>query len=166
MTLEQFWKTIEKAHAGADDDMDMKCELLHRDLHKLPAAEVKSFADHFDACMDKAYTWPLQGAAYIIGGGCSDDAFENFRATLISLGRATFDRVVANPETLADMDLTEETAFYEGFQYVAGDVHQELTGSLPKRAKPAPEEPSGAAWDEDHVADLFPDLAEKYGFEV
>lgn len=166
MNADQFWKIIEKAHAGADDDMDMKCELLHRELRKLPAAEVKAFSDQFDAYMDKAFSWPLWGAAYIIGGGCSDDAFADFRANLISLGRSPFEKALANPESLADLDLTEEIAFYEGFQYVVGDVYQEITGDMPKRAKAAPEEPSGTPWDEDHVADLFPDLAEKHGFEV
>lgn len=167
MTIEQFWTILEKSRAGTDDDMDMKCELLHRELRKLPAEEVKSFSDHFDAAMDRAYTWPLWAAAYIIRGGCSDDAFADFRATLLSNGRLTFEKVLANPEALADMDdVTAETAFYEGFQYVPGDVYQELTGELPKRAKAEPKEPAGTAWDEDHVADLFPDLAEKHGFEV
>jgi hypothetical protein len=166
MTTDQFWKIIDKAHAGADEDMDMKCELLHRELHKLPKDEVQSFADQFDAAMDKAFTWPLWAAAYIIRGGCKIDEFSDFRATLISLGRVTYEKVVANPETLADMDITEDGIFYDGYQYVVGDVFKEMTGALPKRAKKAPKDPSGTPWDEDHVADLFPDLAEKHGFEI
>ncbi len=113
--------------------------------------------------MDKAFTHSLWAAAYIIGGGCSDDAFADFRATLISHGRATFERVLKNPETLADMDLTEETAFYEGFQYVV-TMSARLTGALPKRSAIA--ETTRARLGRRPRRRSLPDLAEKYGFEV
>ena len=35
---------------------------------------------------ERAYTWDLWGAAYVIEDGCSDDCFRDFRAYLISLG--------------------------------------------------------------------------------
>lgn len=164
MTQDQFWNLIEKVHREAKGDMDAKCKLLAKELRKFPPAEVKSFSEHFDECEDKAYSWELWAAAYIIGGGCSDDAFSDFRATLISMGRTAFENAVASPESLADLDLDEESAFYEGYQYVVNDVYEELTGDLPRRARPTPDTPSGTQWDEDTVAELCPKLAEKHGF--
>ena len=164
MTLEQFWNIVENVHRTSDGDMDTKCELLTQELRKLPAPEVKSFAEHFDSCNDRAYTWELWAAAYIIGGGCSDDAFSDFRATLISMGRDTFERVISNPDTLTDMEVAEDSAFYEGYQYPVIKVYKEMTGGLPMRSSPHPESPSGTQWDEDTVADLYPRLAQKHGF--
>lgn len=164
MTIDQYWDIVDRVHRASEGDMDAKCDLLGEELRKLPAAEVKSFSEHFDDCDDKAYSWELWAAAYLIGGGCSDDTFSDFRASLISTGRETFEQVVSNPETLADMNLTEEAAFYEGYQYVVNDVYEELTGEMLMRTKPAPKEPSGLPWEEDKVAEVYPRLAEKYGY--
>lgn len=165
MTLDQFWNVVEKVHRDSGGDMDRKCELLDAELRRLALDEVRSFHRHFDECEDRAYTWELWAAAYIIGGGCSDDGFSDFRATLISMGRQTFERALADPQSLADMDYDAETAFYEGYQYVPTTVETELGGGqhFPRYA-PAPDQPSGKSWNEDKVAELYPKLAEKYHY--
>ena len=165
MTLDQFWNIVEKVHRDSGGDMDRKCELLDAELRRLAVDEVRSFRRHFDECEDRAYTWELWAAAYIIGGGCSDDAFSDFRATLISMGRQTFERALADPQALADMDYDAETAHYEGYQYVATTVATELGGGQrPARYAPHPAEPSGKSWEEDKVAELYPKLAAKYDY--
>jgi hypothetical protein len=73
---------------------------------------VRSFNAHFDDCEDRAYSYELWAAAYIIGHGCSDDSFSDFRSTLISMGRETFERALEDPESLADMDYDAENAHY------------------------------------------------------
>lgn len=164
MTIEQFWNIVDGVHRASPGDMMQKSLLLGDELRKLPAPEVKSFADHFDDCNDRAYTWELWAAAYIIGGGCSDDAFSDFRSTLISMGRETFERVLAAPETLAEMEVDGESAFYEGYQYIPLDVYRRKTGQLPVRSKPLPGDPAGTPWKEEAVAGLYPRLAKKHGF--
>lgn len=165
MTLEQFWKIIDKVHAASDGDMDTKCELLEKELRKLPAEEVRSFEEHFAECEAKAYTWELWAAAYIIGGGCSDDSFMDFRATLISMGRPIFEQVVSSPAALVNMDISDETAFYEGYQYIPAEVYEDLTGEeMPVHSQPHPEEPSGQPWEESEAASVFPELAKKHHF--
>jgi hypothetical protein len=165
MTLDQFWKIVEKVHRDSRGDMDKKCELLEAELRRLPLEEVRSFHRHFDECEDRAYTWELWAAAYIIGGGCSDDGFSDFRATLISMGRQTFERALSDPQSLADMDYEAESAQYEGYQYVPTTVETELGGGqrFPRYA-PHPAEPSGKPWNEDNVAELYPRLAQKYDY--
>lgn len=162
MTLDHFWALVEKVHRDSGGDMDRKCELLEAELRRLPLDEVCSFHKHFDQCEDRAYSWELWAAAYIIGGGCSDDSFSDFRATLISMGRQTFEQTLANPESLADMDYDAETAFYEGYQYVPTAVEEELGGDQEPRYAPMPSEPSGKSWEESKVAELYPRLAQKY----
>jgi hypothetical protein len=165
MTLDQFWNIVEKVHRDSRGDMDKKCELLEAELRRLTLDELRSFRRHFDECEDRAYTWELWAAAYIIGGGCSDDAFLDFRATLISMGRQTFESALADPQSLADIDYDAETAHYEGYQYVPATVEEELgDGETSPRYSPAPAEPSGKTWDEDKVAAHYPKLAEKYDY--
>jgi hypothetical protein len=166
MTLDQFWKLVEKVHKASGGDMDKKCELLDAELRQLPLNDVRSFHAHFYDCQDRAYTWELWAAAYIIGGGCSDDKFSDFRSTLISMGRDTFERTLADPQSLADIDYDSDMADYEGYQYVTSKVERDLSGGLGfPRTRPHPEEPAGTLWDEDKVAELYPRLAQKYEYK-
>jgi hypothetical protein len=165
MTLDQFWCVVEKVHHASKGDMDRKCELLDAELRGLPLDEIRSFHAHFYECLDRAYSWELWAAAFIIGGGCSDDKFSDFRSTLISMGRQTFERTLADPQSLADIDYDAETADYEGYQYVPSRVERDLTGGQGfPRSRPRPDEPSGMIWHEDKVADLYPRLAKKYDY--
>jgi hypothetical protein len=165
MTLDQFWNTVERVHRDSRGDMDKKCELLEAELRRLPLEEILSFHRHFNECQDRAYTWELWAAAYIIGGGCSDDSFSDFRSTLISMGRQIFERALADPQSLADMEYDADTAHYEGYQYVPTRVKTEVGGGKQfQRYAAHPSEPSGKPWDEDKVAELYPRLAEKYDY--
>ncbi len=164
MQIDQFWNIVEKVRSASDGDMDRKCKLLDVELRRLPLDEVRSFYAHFDECFDRAYSWELWAAAYIIGGGCSDDAFTDFRSTLISMGRQTFESALADPQSLADIDYDPDERHYEGYQYVPAKVEKDLSGGQRfLRSRPHPKEPSGKVWDEDKVNDLYPKLAEKYG---
>jgi hypothetical protein len=166
MTLDQFWDLVEKVHRDSRGDMDKKCELLDAELRRLPLGEVRSFHRHFNECQDRAYSWELWAAAYIMGGGCSDDGFSDFRATLISMGRQTFENALTDPQSLADIDYDAETAQYEGYQYVPTTVETELGGGQQfPRYQRSPAEPSGQSWEEDKLVELYPKLAEKYEYE-
>jgi Protein of unknown function (DUF4240) len=163
MTIDQYWNIIANVHQAAEGDMDKKCKLLEVELRRLSLDEVLSFHAQFYECQDRAYSWELWAAAYIIGGGCSDDSFSDFRSTLISMGRQTFERALAEPQSLADMNYDAETAFYEGYQYVPSKVEKDLGGGRRfPRPFPHPKEPSGKPWEEEKVLELYPKLAEKY----
>ncbi len=95
MDESQFWELVQRAHNAASDDMDRKCEVLKAEIEKLSKNEASDFAVLFDAMMDRAYSHKLWGAAYVIHGGCSDDTFNDFRSSLISRGRACFERAIA-----------------------------------------------------------------------
>jgi hypothetical protein len=85
--------------------------------------------------MADSYRVDLWGAAYLINGGCSDDGYEYFRGWLIAQGRATFERIVADPDALADLpDIRVAAAFgrddveCESALGIADDAHLVATG--------------------------------------
>jgi hypothetical protein len=165
MNNDDFWKIIDRVHASSPNNMDAKCEALRTELRKLNESDLRSFIEHFDDADARAYEWKLWGAAYLINGGCSDDTFSDFRATLISMGRIFYERVLADPDSLADIECDDEEAFdegfYEGFQYVRNDVAKERLGGIPKRSKPFPSEPTGVSWEDDDLPALLPNLNKK-----
>src|SRR5207248_2249239 len=100
--------------------------------------------------------------AYVINGGCGDDTFSDFRASLISRGQQAFERALSDPDFLAEEDFDEEAWFYEGYQYAVTEGTEAVAGATPDRAEPHPENPSGDEWSEEQVYELYPKLNEKF----
>jgi hypothetical protein len=113
--------------------------------------------------MDRAYSWPLWGAAYTIGGGCGDDSFMDFRGTLLTHGRDVYEGALAGPDSLADLAVQDgDQLFYEGYQYVGGRVVKQRLGKMPARAGVAADAPVGQEWDDDELPNLYPRLTARF----
>lgn len=164
MNTDQFWQLIDGVHAGSHGGMREKCDLLRGRLATLSSEEILAFMDHFGDRMDRAYSWDLWGAAYVIGGGCGDDMFMDFRSNLISHGRDRYERSLQDPDSLAELSLSRDI-FFEGFSYVALKIYRERTGQIPVRKGAHPTEPSGLDWEEDDLPKRFPKLFAKYRWE-
>ena len=163
MKTSEFWHILDAVHSESCGNMDRKCELLKARLAALEPQSLTDFIGHFDAVDAAAYTWPLWGAAYVMHGGCSDDSFSDFRATLISHGQATYERALADPESLVELQFdSEEDICYEGFQYVASEVAEAKLREIPKSTVTFPDEPIGEEWDEDSLTKRYPKLSLKY----
>ncbi|MFJ8825508.1 DUF4240 domain-containing protein [Streptomyces sp. NPDC102467] len=132
MDTDTFWQLIEKGRA---DDASLDAALA-----ELLAAHGKDEILAFDVRMDQLDTaidrWDVWAAAYLIGGGCSDDSFMDFKAGLIALGRTWYERVVRCPDALAEHpDIhhalatgVEEAVFYEEMGYVTATAWARVTG--------------------------------------
>jgi hypothetical protein len=158
----RFWEILQRAHEESGGDMDEKCEIIAAVVSKLSREEAIAFSRHFDSTMDRAYSWALWGAAYVINGGCSDDTFSDFRASLISRGRQALESALSDPDSLAAEEFDDGIWFYEGYQYAVTDGVKAAIGSGVNRDKPHPKEPSGAKWSEDKAYEPYPKLTEKF----
>ena len=161
MDNEKFWSIIQGCHEASGGDMDRKDQLIKAAISRLPGKEAEAFYVIFNQMMDAAYTWGLWGAAYLINGGCGDDTFADFRASLISRGRAAYQKAIADSDSLADEDIDLDTWFHEGFQYAVAEGVKATLGTRPKRANPPPGSPAGKQWTEATVRDNFPRLANR-----
>jgi len=160
MTLDDFWEIIEKGSQSETPEMVLEAELKTKD-----ATALEEFQQHFDQLFYSSGTWDLWGAAYIIGGGCSDDGFIDFRYGLISKGRTLFESATSSPDSLADIELSDIRN--ELFAYVAGKAYEKLTGNkLEARGTFNTEDTWGEEWDFDNkneVSKRLPKLMKKYG---
>ena len=168
MDISEFWTLVETSKSASDGSFDAQAESLAQHLSSLSPEEIVAFQRIFDELKDRAYSWDLWGAAYIMGGGCSDDGFADFRSWLISMGRETYTRALNDPESLADVDVGaygEEDVFFEEFAYMPARVYKAKTGQPLTYARAAtPPQPSGEEWDEDseELARRFPRLFARY----
>ena len=108
-----FWRMIEAAKRESGGDVDAQVSTLQDALAKLPPEEIIGFEKISDEMYARSYRWDLWGAAYLINGGCSDDGFDYFRGWLVAQGRATWERAVADPDSLADLGLDPDDDFLE-----------------------------------------------------
>ncbi|GAT68404.1 hypothetical protein PS9374_04069 [Planomonospora sphaerica] len=119
--IDTWWDIIERARRSAgsraddrDPPDDPMVEILTDSLAELEPTEIIAFERIFVQIADSAYRWPLWNAAYLVQGGCGDDGFTDFRAGLMLLGRTTFTRAVADPDSLAELPVVVRMSRGEG----------------------------------------------------
>jgi hypothetical protein len=170
MNKAAFWKLIDASRENAGGDLDEQVVDLRAEVEQLDSNEIIQFGKPFAEYWGRAYMWDLWAAAYILGGGCSDDGFLDFRGWLISRGERVYDVALRDPETLAHVvnaDAGDECQ-YEGFQYVAREAWQNKTrnlrGDFPVTEITLPDDPAGEAWSEerDDLERRFPKLWRKF----
>ena len=173
MPPDRFWQIIERA-ARSDGDPDAHRETLRLALRELSAEGVASFEVAFRRYLNEAYKWDLWGAACVVHGGCSDDGFEYFRRWLVSKGRDVYEAALADPDSLAHLDVRpgpDGVWEFEEIYYVANDVFEEKGGQGDVRDYSEPEAglggpgPSGDPFEEneEHLARRYPNLWRRFG---
>ncbi|MGV2919528.1 DUF4240 domain-containing protein [Streptomyces alfalfae] len=166
----EFWEIVDSTREAAGGDPEDHAELLVERLVGSDPDAVLDFARHFEARYNRAYRWDLWGAAWVLLGGASDDAFDYFRCWLIGQGRAVYEGAVHDPDDLADLlDDFDEDLDGDGEElgYAADEAYEQLTGLVAPDLgiQPAPPEPSGAPIDfEDDavMARHYPKLWERF----
>ncbi|AVZ72597.1 polymerase [Streptomyces lunaelactis] len=167
----EFWEIIDSTREAAEGDPEDHAELLVERLLQLDPDSVLDFARHFEARYNRAYSWDLWGAAAVLLGGASDDAFDYFRCWLIGRGREIFEGALHDPDSLAELlDEFDEDIDGDGEElgYAADEAYEQLTGVVAPDLGIAAQaaEPSGTPFDFDDDAALaqrFPRLWERFG---
>ncbi|MFI1290726.1 DUF4240 domain-containing protein [Streptomyces sp. NPDC020792] len=137
MNIDRFWNIIESARSSAAVSGMLFDEALVDLLAGRPPQEILEYAERFDEVHDALYRWDVWAAAYLIGGGCSDDSFMDFRAGVIALGRDWYECTALDPDSLAEHPAVIEAAdahgdealFYEDVNYAASGAFERLTGN-------------------------------------
>jgi hypothetical protein len=164
MNEEYFWVSIDKA--SKDDEF---YESLKEILCGMTLSEIISFENILQIKMTEAYVFPLLEANFVISSYVSDDGFKDFRAWLISRGRARFYAALNDVETIADwldkdlVDQAEEDAL-RGIAEEAYILSGGEDSDFHRQIRYQPEPPMIQEWPE-NKADFrkkYPRLVEKY----
>ncbi|MFE7409160.1 DUF4240 domain-containing protein [Streptomyces laurentii] len=176
MNKQQFWQLIEAARNQASNPNDG--EAVAREVTLLlasrPVEEIVAAEQVLRDLMVDSYTNPLWAAAYLAHGGCSDDGFDYFRGWLIAQGREAFERVVADPDALAELPVVQASAAGgvdlegEDMLGIAWNAHISVTGDqLPASPPTVPYRELDPTWnfdfdDHDEMTRRLPRLAALY----
>ena len=114
MDIKKFWEIIDNARKE-DGEWEKMCKDLIKILAKLEISEIMIWRKIFDEYQKLSYKKKLWAAAYLINSGCSDDAFDYFRAWLIAQGKTIFMKALHDPDALAEAEsVNEELEIYIG----------------------------------------------------
>ncbi|MBS2546655.1 DUF4240 domain-containing protein [Catenulispora sp. NL8] len=140
MNTTDFWSLIDGARSDADatanDRYDAFASVLVDRLAATSNQTIFEFRQIFEQLHSAVYRWDMWAAAYLIGGGCSDDAFMDFRAGLIAQGQDWYERAAASPDALANhpdvivaaADGLVEALFNEPVNYAASYAYERING--------------------------------------
>ena len=161
-----FWNLIEETRKASDNNTGDQSSRLEERLSKLPPQAIVKFEQIRHQLDQRAYTYRMWGAAYVIEDGCSDDCFRDFRAYVISLGPSAYDRAIANPDSLASVAQDAETGDWENADDVAPDAYSSRTGNdFPIDQSDLSGRPAGTPFPENDIAALtrqYPKLAARF----
>lgn len=118
MDRDEFWAIVDHARDGVDDPRTPEgagrvAERVAERLAELGRDAAVSFDLRYAVLNAESYDWNLWCAAYLMKGGCSDDAFDYFRGWLVVQGRQTWERALQDPDTLADLGIDPDDDFLE-----------------------------------------------------
>ncbi|GIE81846.1 hypothetical protein Aph02nite_77960 [Actinoplanes philippinensis] len=119
MDEDEFWAVVEDARSGVGDTRTGEGaeEVATRVGQRLAASgpdTAVAFDLRYDLLAARSYDGTLWAAAYLMKGGCSDDAFDYFRGWLVAQGRTVWERALENPDTLAELGIDPDDDFLEG----------------------------------------------------
>ena len=114
MNTDEFWNLIDLAtkNAAAKTHRDM-AKALTLALLPLPEQDIIQWDALLHAYRDLADTSKMYAAAVVINGGSSDDCFMDFRVWVIMQGRAAYEAALADPDSLAKLDIPFNWAEWE-----------------------------------------------------
>ena len=110
MQTSRFWKVIAESRDRAGklplpprtEFSRVHEQALLEMFREISPVQIIAFEQRRRKLSAAAYRYDIWGAAYWYAGGCGDDAFEDFRWNVICLGREWYERILANPDNLAD----------------------------------------------------------------
>jgi hypothetical protein len=150
MDEDTFWALI-RDHVDRDGT-DVDVGRLVAALSKLPLETIVAYEQAFSRVYDRAYSWRLWGAAYLINGGCSDDGFDYFRGWLIGMGRDVYAAALLDPDSL--VSVAEENVEAEDMLFAASRAYENASGGGELPLVPRPNPDLGEGWDFDDAAEM------------
>ncbi|MFF8407592.1 DUF4240 domain-containing protein [Streptomyces sp. NPDC015684] len=132
MDTEVFWGVLDTARGG-EEPFEVA---VAAHLAGCGVEEILAFEYCFAQLRHAVHRWDVWAAAYLIGGGCSDDRFSDFTAGLVALGSHWYERVAASPDVLAEhpavraaaASCDQDVVFAEEFNFVSCHAYAQLTG--------------------------------------
>ncbi len=141
MNVQEFWHIVATVNRLARYQR-YRAEELANYLCNLPREHIVDFYLHFNRLVDKADIGDVYGAGSLLNQNyMSDDGFLYFRYWLISMGQVAYDQALANPDSMAMLEITHDRDGYpcvddESYFYAIYEAYDKIPdGNLSEETK-------------------------------
>ena len=152
-----FWELIDDGLK--DQPIGERLDTLPERLAVFKATAIRDFEKILRTIEARAYRWDVWALAYLLHGGCSDEAFEDFRGWLILQGRHVFDGAIANPDNFDVLLSTGMAGGINGLRDAAPMAYEMRTGKAMKPIKMPLLEVAGPEIAEEDFAAALPRIS-------
>ena len=158
---EIFWSVVEQAKRSSAGVTDQVSSVTDQ-LEAFNASQIKRFQTLLEARLDEANHWDLWALAFVAQDGCSDDAFEGFRAWLVLQGRRLFELALHDIRAVFDEVPTGPQTSAEALLMAAPVAFATRAGKAMKIARRSTSRLKGQPWDENELSRRYPELVRYY----
>lgn len=162
MTEGLFWQVLDRGRASAESVAEQS-EGVTEELERFKGPAIREFQKILWEKMEDAYRWEIWALAYAAQGGCSDDAFEGFRAWLILQGQQVFEGSLVDVLKVMKKVPAGLSTKAEPLLSAAPIAYVSRTGKSMSPVFPKRHEIKGKPWNEETFAKEHPDIAKHYG---
>ena len=165
MNEDEFWILIEKTKQMSDGSIEEQTQLLIQELEEYPDTDIFQFDQILIQKQDEAYIGTLWDVCDFITCSGGEQNFIDFRAWLISQGKAIYDHTISDPDSLYSVVTREnrEDILYEEFSYVSIKAYERKTGKILPSKGPFAGNPKGKQMGGQMIAERFPKLYSRLG---
>ena len=157
-----FWELIDESRKLSPDQFGF-IDNLRSLLERFDAKELRNFKRILLTKVNELNTWEHWALAYIVRHGCGDDAFDYFKAWVVSKGRHAFFSVKNLREGELALIFDEDPQLEELYGLAEEIYEQKTSDSMPDvRIKPG--KLTGKRWEEDKLAEAFPSLCKLFNY--
>jgi hypothetical protein len=159
-----FWEVIAEARAAVEFSFEVT-ERLKEKLEAMNVTAIKKFDKLFRQKVAALYRWDLWALAYIMNGGCGDDAFEYFRAGLVIQGKEFYELAFSNIINLAEkLNAFDGDIECEQALSIAENAYSDKTGDfMPYQDIDMPDI-QGEKWEEEDLPKRYPELCKIFSW--
>lgn len=126
MNHNQFWTIIDSANQEVShQDHNALFQKVKQALVRYSAEDIMDWERIRMEYHNEAYRFDLWAASAALGAHYTDDGFADFRCWLISCGREVYMAAMADPDSLANVDIEGEDLCFGDFGAVADCAYQE-----------------------------------------
>lgn len=156
MSEDLFWEIVEGDRSAPIGE---RIERLAERLANFKPRAIKEFNRILRTKWNDAYRTDIWALAYLLRGGCSDDAFMDFRAWLIMQGRQIFERTLIDPDGFDVVQFSNSSIGSISILDAPAAAHELRTGKSMPQQELKPAELKGPDCSEDDFATLLPRVA-------
>jgi hypothetical protein len=160
-----FWELIDSSRRLCES-IGEQLDCLTSFLKKFKANEIRKFQKILYQRLRESFRWDLWALAYIAQNGCSDDAFEDFRAWLILQGQEVYELALNDIHEVMHKIPTGSGTQAEGLLSIAAIAYESRTGKSLPPVKGIAKNLQGDSWKEEELEMKYPDVCQYFEYEA